>query len=329
MMNYYNDEYPTHQQPTPKTVPRLSERRRETSQRPRCDHSCTAPSALPSVYSLAYTPLRAISSSWEPSSTTLPLAMTTIASALRIVERRCATMIVVRPLRARSMASCTRRSLRTSSALVASSRSSSLMRSLRARVRAMATRWRWPPDRREPRSPTTVFRPSTKLPTNSVTLASSIAVCIWTSVQLSKPYWMLREIDVLNRRGSCSTAPMCLRRLSVSTVLASTPSTRIRPLVGSYMRCSSCSTVDLPDPDIPTSATVEPAGICSEKFSRIVMSGREGYENDTFSNVMSPRSTLAGGSAPGMVIFSSSEFRSSRVRAAPWRAMVPLGIREP
>ena len=79
-------------------------------------------------------------------------------SAARIVESRWATMIVVRPTLSRSSASWTSRSDSLSSELVASS-SSRIGGSLRI-ARAIATRWRWPPERRIPRSPTMVSYPS-------------------------------------------------------------------------------------------------------------------------------------------------------------------------
>ncbi len=67
------------------------------------------------------------------------------------VASRCATTIVVRPRIAASNAACTMRSLSASSALVASSSSSS--GGFFSIARAMAMRWRWPPDKRTPRSP--------------------------------------------------------------------------------------------------------------------------------------------------------------------------------
>lgn len=65
----------------------------------------------------------------------------------------------------------------------------------------------------------------------------------------------------------------------------------------SYMRRSSWSTVDLPDPDDPTRATVLPWAIRNEKFSRMGWSGRDGYAKSTFSNTISPADGWVGGSA--------------------------------
>mmetsp|Transcript_17347 Transcript_17347/g.69730 ORF Transcript_17347/g.69730 Transcript_17347/m.69730 type:complete len:158 (-) Transcript_17347:1376-1849(-) len=96
---------------------------------------------------------RAASSSWLPSSTMRPSDRTAIASALRTVERRCATRTTVEPPRAMSASSdcCTLASDSASSALVASSRSKIL--GLRRKARAIEMRCFWPPEMRTPRSP--------------------------------------------------------------------------------------------------------------------------------------------------------------------------------
>jgi len=62
---------------------------------------------------------------------------------------------VVRLRMADSSAACTMRSLSASKALVASSSSSS--GGFFSMARAIAMRWRWPPDRRKPRSPKKVW----------------------------------------------------------------------------------------------------------------------------------------------------------------------------
>jgi hypothetical protein len=73
-------------------------------------------------------------------------------SAPFTVDRRWAIRMVVRPAISRSSAAWTWASLSVSSALVASS-SSRIGASFR-KARAMAMRWRWPPDSRAPASPT-------------------------------------------------------------------------------------------------------------------------------------------------------------------------------
>ena len=104
--------------------------------------------------SAAYAPPAASSSSCVPRSTISPWSRTTIWSASRTVERRCAMTIVVRPVASSRSASSTARSVWTSSALVASS--SSRTGGLRRIVRAIAMRCFSPPEKRKPRSPTTV-----------------------------------------------------------------------------------------------------------------------------------------------------------------------------
>ena len=71
---------------------------------------------------------------------------------MRTVESRCAT--VMRVQRSLSRPAITRFSVELSSALVASS--SSISVGLRSTARAIATRWRWPPDSEPPPSETTV-----------------------------------------------------------------------------------------------------------------------------------------------------------------------------
>ena len=87
-----------------------------------------------------------------------PCSRTTMRSASRIVDRRCATTRVVRPFMRRPSASFTSSSDSGSRALVASS--SRRIRGSRTSARAIASRCRWPPERRAPRSPTTVSQPS-------------------------------------------------------------------------------------------------------------------------------------------------------------------------
>mmetsp|Transcript_2387 Transcript_2387/g.6022 ORF Transcript_2387/g.6022 Transcript_2387/m.6022 type:complete len:114 (-) Transcript_2387:1869-2210(-) len=107
---------------------------------------------ISSKYALS---LRADSSAWLPTSTTEPRAMTTIWSADCTVDRRCAMTSTVRPATSRASAPCTAASDTLSSAEVASSR---MMTGLSlSSARAMAMRWRWPPDSRAPRSPTMVL----------------------------------------------------------------------------------------------------------------------------------------------------------------------------
>ena len=86
----------------------------------------------------------------------------------------------------------------------------------------------------------------------------------------------LEAEEVLERAGELF-APLC------ADPARSTPSTRIAPAVGVYIRHSSLTSVVLPAPFSPTIATTAPAGssrFTSSSTSRSV----PGYANDTWSN---------------------------------------------
>mmetsp|Transcript_13150 Transcript_13150/g.30309 ORF Transcript_13150/g.30309 Transcript_13150/m.30309 type:complete len:104 (-) Transcript_13150:153-464(-) len=93
---------------------------------------------------------------WLPFSTTRPRETTAMRSAFRMVESRCAMVMVVFRCCAiiRSSASCTIFSETLSSADVASS--SSMIDGCRMSARAIATRCFCPPERCPPRCPTSV-----------------------------------------------------------------------------------------------------------------------------------------------------------------------------
>lgn len=94
------------------------------------------------------------SSWWVPDSATCPFCMTNILCTFRIVDRRWATKIVVRPTIDWSRASCTICSDPESRALVASSKRR--IDGFFSMARAIATRCFWPPDNNTPLSPTCV-----------------------------------------------------------------------------------------------------------------------------------------------------------------------------
>src|ERR1039457_6976188 len=85
-----------------------------------------------------------MSSSWVPVSRTWPFSSTTILSARRIVESRCAMTITGRCSIRVASAFCTSISLSVSRWLVASSRIR--MGAFLSRARAMERRWRCPPE---------------------------------------------------------------------------------------------------------------------------------------------------------------------------------------
>ena len=119
--------------------------------------SVTEKTAALATPQLGIKPSRAKSSAWEPSSTIPPLSSTINRSRCAMVESRCAMASVVRP-RISPVISCwIAASTSLSSALVASS-STRIGASSRI-TRAMAMRWRWPPDSFTPRSPTCAAKP--------------------------------------------------------------------------------------------------------------------------------------------------------------------------
>ena len=72
-------------------------------------------------------------------------------------RRRCKTAITVRPSPNRASVPFIAASVAGSKALVASSKSNK--RGSRRIARAIAIRWRWPPDKQPPPNPTGVFKP--------------------------------------------------------------------------------------------------------------------------------------------------------------------------
>ena len=117
-----------------------------------------------------------------------------MTSQLRMVERRCATAMVVRVAAASSSAFCTIFSLWVSSADVASSSSS--RRGFRIRARATAMRCRWPPENCRPLEPQFVWRPSGSEEMNSSAFACRQASVISASVgSCARPSAMFSRIE--------------------------------------------------------------------------------------------------------------------------------------
>src|SRR2546421_12655848 len=102
-----------------------------------------------------------------------PCSITRIRSQDSTVARRCAITSVVRWRINSSSAVCTSASLAASSAEVASSRSNN--GASRRIARAIAMRWRWPPDSFTPRSPSCASNPSGSRRMNSVACAAGLA----------------------------------------------------------------------------------------------------------------------------------------------------------
>ena len=67
-----------------------------------------------------------------------------------------------------------------------------------------------------------------------------------------------------NRNESWGTTPILLRRTRGSILRMGSPSNRISPSVGSWIRGIRFTRVLLPDPVAPTTATVRPASAMNE-----------------------------------------------------------------
>ena len=142
---------------------------------------------------------------------TSPFFITTILSALMIVESLCAAMSTVYQLvsTSSSIAFYTWNSLTASSALVASS--SKRIFGFRTKARAIAILYFWPPERRKPRSPTSVSKPSgnklwSYMKTNAFAYLHAFST-LWLSYSSvsspkSTPYRMFFLIDPENKIGS-------------------------------------------------------------------------------------------------------------------------------
>mmetsp|Transcript_23372 Transcript_23372/g.55669 ORF Transcript_23372/g.55669 Transcript_23372/m.55669 type:complete len:160 (-) Transcript_23372:15-494(-) len=159
--------------------------------------------------------------------------MTQILSALRMVVSRCAITIVVRFCVASSWssASCTIRSLSVSSALVASSSSSTIGFLMIAR--AIATRCFCPPDSCPPFSPTSVSYLDGSVWMNVCAFADLAACSISAIVAPSLPYPMFSAIVPANSTGSCPTSPICFLSQEMLSCRRSVPSSFTLPPSGS------------------------------------------------------------------------------------------------
>mmetsp|Transcript_45809 Transcript_45809/g.111533 ORF Transcript_45809/g.111533 Transcript_45809/m.111533 type:complete len:199 (-) Transcript_45809:1238-1834(-) len=193
---------------------------------------------------------RAISSSCVPCSTMAPWSRTTILSAFVTVESLCAIMIVVqRPSTdvgemMLSIEACTTLSLSVSSALVASSSSST--RGCRTSARAMHTRCRCPPEScvlltdvpaivwyccgsAEMKSCAfAALAAATHFPSTSASTPSLPPPCP-PRIKPGRPIAMFSTIGTPNRRGSCCTSPIWSRSDLRCQSLTCTPSTKICP----------------------------------------------------------------------------------------------------
>ena len=172
-----------------------------------------------------YKPGRSRNSCGEPSSMTLPELITMIRSKFCSVDRRCAIATTVRPTISRSSACWIASSDELSSADVASS--SSRIGAFFRIARAIAIRWRCPPESFTPRSPTIVSNPSGIASMKSVQRASRAAASTSSRLASGRPYAMFSYTVRWNSEMSCGTSAIDWRRLSCVIDRISCPSTRI------------------------------------------------------------------------------------------------------
>ncbi|MNI67815.1 hypothetical protein D3C73_1234680 [compost metagenome] len=149
-----------------------------------------------------------------------------------MVERRWAMAITVLPCMRVSRLSWIAASTSESSADVASSMIR--MGAFLSSTRAIAMRWRWPPESLTPRSPTCASKPvrpwaSDNCGMNSSARARRTASCSACSLASGRPYNRLSRIERCSSEVSWVIMPICARRLAWLTSAMSCPSIRIRP----------------------------------------------------------------------------------------------------
>ena len=187
-------------------------------------------------------------------------------SAPITLDSRCARIKVVRPCARRSIACWITASFSASTEDSASSRIR--IGESRSSARAIASRWRWPPDRLTPRSPMTVRYPRGNCRMNSWALASR-AACFQLGlrgVRLAEPQILfdraVEQVGVLVHDRDLRP-----QRLGVEPpdVLAADP-TPPRPC-GSNRRNNSRAIEDLPEPLGPTMPIFSPAATAKDSPS--------------------------------------------------------------
>ncbi|EYT83794.1 hypothetical protein CF54_05230 [Streptomyces sp. Tu 6176] len=179
------------------------------------------------------------------------------------MEGRCATIRAVVPVSTWRSAASTAASVCTSSADSGSSRIRK--RGLPTTARASARRWRWPPDRLRPCSPTWVAVPCGSACTNSACAtarARSSSSPPGASVPSSVPMRTFSATLAEKSVGSSKATETRARRVSRSSARMSVPSRVIRPEVSSCSRGTSAVSVVLPLPVAPTRAIDSPGRMC-------------------------------------------------------------------
>jgi hypothetical protein len=134
---------------------------------------------------------------------------------------------------------------------------------------------------------------------------------------------MFSATVALNRNGSSLTTAICARSDAASMSRTSAPSTSSAPSVTSYRRGMSCTSVVLPEPVAPTSATVVPAGMSSDT-SRSASRCEPSYRSDTSRSSTWPEpGGSAGASGAEVTHGSRSRIWYTRAPAAVARCARP------
>ena len=129
----------------------------------------------------------------------------------------------------------------------------------------MERRWRSPPEREAPFSPSTVSNPWGSLSMNSRQCAALAASATSSSEAPSRPMRILFATVSSKRITSWKTMETCASHDSSENPAMSLPEQRILPLSGSQNFAASWAQVDLPEPLGPTSAVTLPS--CASKLT--------------------------------------------------------------
>ena len=192
----------------------------------------------------------------------------------------------------------------------------------RRRARAIAMRWRWPPDRVPPRSPTSASYPPGISMMKSWALAAFAAATISSSVAPSRPRRMFSRMVVAKSTASWWSRVTFERTAARVRSVSGYPPMRTRPLTGSWARTASDTSVDFPDPEGPMIATRSPSRTDRDRECRI---STPSYSVTTRSNSRLPPMT-AGCRAPGALTMSWQTSMRSATRSpeAPAREIRPV-----
>mmetsp|Transcript_41639 Transcript_41639/g.120613 ORF Transcript_41639/g.120613 Transcript_41639/m.120613 type:complete len:221 (+) Transcript_41639:148-810(+) len=194
-------------------------------------------------------PLLCATSPGVPWSATAPLSSTTTRSKSMIESSLRETAMTVEKGKPECTALWRQASVCGSNGLAASSSSSSAgcLSAARARLR----RWRCPRLKSPPSGKSRWSSPREDDSAKLVRLAAESACQIRSSEWHSKGSMLYRNVPEKST-GSCGTRPSACRSAARPTCLASTPPSSTRPALGSRMRMSASSRVDLPAPLGPT-----------------------------------------------------------------------------